>query len=312
MNPTIFHQSWWLDIVSQDNWALAEVQENGQTIASMPYTFRHRFGFTFIEMPPLTQVLGPSEPTYSGKYTSRLARQKDIYCGLVSALPRYDLFRQSFHPGVTNWLPFYWLGFAQTTRYTYRLDLTQTLDELWAGTQNNIRTDIRKAERVLSLREESDPDFFMSVVVKTFDRQNMRLPYDVSIIRRLFERGPCYSRMRVLSAVDSLGEVHGVSLFLGDENCVYYLMGGADPLLRNSGCQSLMLWDGIKWASTFSRFFDFEGSMIEGVERFVRGFGAQQQPYFQLTAMSRRMSVLWHGAAMLGGVVGKPVSIFSL
>lgn len=310
MKSTFFHQAWWLDVVAPNAWATAEVLDGGRVAASMPYTVRRRFGLDFIEMPPLTQVLGPIEPDYQGKYANRLARQKDVYDGLIAALPKYDLFRQSFHSGVTNWLPYYWRNFAQSTRYTYRLDLTQTKDALWADTQDRVRTDIRKAQRALKLREEFDPYRFLAVISKTFERQGMRLPYDAAMIRRLFDQAPKNARIKVLAAEDKQGAIHGVALFIGDENCVYYLLGGADPKLRNSGCQSLLLWEGICWAATFSRVFDFEGSMLEGVERFVRGFGAQQEPYFQLTSMSRRMSLLWHSAALLRAATGRPMSVF--
>jgi lipid II:glycine glycyltransferase (peptidoglycan interpeptide bridge formation enzyme) len=312
MKPTLFHQPWWLDIVAPNSWAAAEVLDGGRLVASMPYTVQRRFGLNLIQMPPLTQVLGPIEPTYHGKYASQLARQKDIYDGLIGALPKYDLFRQSFHPGVTNWLPFYWHGFAQSTRYTYRLDLAQTTEALWAGTQDRIRTDIRKAQRELKIREELDPGRFLAVIALTFERQGMRLPYELAMIRRIFERAPIHARIRALAADDERGVTHGVALFVGDENCVYYLLGGADPALRTSGCQSLLLWEGICWAKTFSSIFDFEGSMLEGVERFVRGFGAQQQNYFQLTSMSRRMSTLWHATAMFKSIRGRPTSAFSI
>jgi len=32
--------------------------------------------------------------------------------------------------------------------------------------------------------------------------------------------------------------------------------------------------------------FDFEGTMLESIERFIRGFGAVQKPYFQLTKVT--------------------------
>ena len=35
--------------------------------------------------------------------------------------------------------------------------------------------------------------------------------------------------------------------------------------------------------------FDFEGSMIESVERFFRAFGGQQRPYFHVTKTSSRL-----------------------
>ena len=309
---TMFHQPWWLDIVAPGQWAVAEVKERQTVVASMPYVHQRKLGLGLITMPPLTQALGPLEAEYGGKYAKMLARQKDTYQELLAGLPRHDLFRQSFHPGVTNWLPYYWQGFAQTTRYTYRLDLQRGADALWSETMEKSRTDVRKAERLLTIRDEDNPSRFAEVLEMTFERQSMRSPIQRELLQRLFEQAPRHARFKSLAAVDASGAVHGVALFLGDERCVYYLLGGANPILRNSGCQSLLIWHGIQWAAGFSRVFDFEGSMLEGVERFVRGFGARQQPYFQLTALSRRMAVLWHGAALLRAATGKRVSVFSV
>jgi hypothetical protein len=63
-------------------------------------------------------------------------------------------------------------------------------------------------------------------------------------------------------------------------------MGGSDPELRNSGANSLCMWEAIKFASTVTKAFDFEGSMIESVERFFRAFGARQVPYFQISKIN--------------------------
>src|SRR5689334_24058521 len=48
-----------------------------------------------------------------------------ILRAFATQLSRYKLFFQAFHPSSSNWLPFYWSGFRQTTRYTYVIeDLT--------------------------------------------------------------------------------------------------------------------------------------------------------------------------------------------
>ena len=60
-------------------------------------------------------------------------------------------------------------------------------------------------------------------------------------------------------------------------------MGGGDPDLRNSGAASLCVWEAIKFASTVTKSFDFEGSMHEPIERFFRAFGAEQRPYFEVS-----------------------------
>ena len=43
-----------------------------------------------------------------------------------------------------------------------------------------------------------------------------------------------------------------------------------------------IIWEGIKFASTASKTFDFEGSMIEGIESFFRQFGATPTVYYQI------------------------------
>jgi hypothetical protein len=70
-------------------------------------------------------------------------------------------------------------------------------------------------------------------------------------------------------------------------------MGGANPELRSSGATSLCLWEAIRFASKVCSRFDFEGSMIEPVERFFRGFGARQVPYFQINKKSRLLQMIF-------------------
>jgi hypothetical protein len=77
-----------------------------------------------------------------------------------------------------------------------------------------------------------------------------------------------------------------------DRNVSYYLMSGADPRFRSSCAGSMLIWEAVKYAATVSECFDFEGSMIESVEHFFRGFGARQVPFFQLSKSSRRMRFL--------------------
>ena len=76
--------------------------------------------------------------------------------------------------------------------------------------------------------------------------------------------------------------MHAAIYLVWDKYSAYYLIGGSDPKLRNSGATSLALWEAICFASTVTKSFDFEGSMIESVERFFRGFGGNQVSYFHI------------------------------
>jgi len=77
-----------------------------------------------------------------------------------------------------------------------------------------------------------------------------------------------------------------------DTSYAYYLLGGADPRLRSSGAQSLLFWEAIKLASRKNLKFDFEGSMIEPIERVFRAFGAVQVPYLQIYGAAPLVKIL--------------------
>lgn len=55
-----------------------------------------------------------------------------------------------------------------------------------------------------------------------------------------------------------------------------------------------LIWEAIKFASTVSKKFDLEGSMLEPVERFFRGFGTVQKPYFTISkTFDKRMKAAY-------------------
>ena len=86
----------------------------------------------------------------------------------------------------------------------------------------------------------------------------------------------------MLIAKDEQGNIHAAMLLIWDNQAAYYLIGGADNRFRNSEAMSLLMWKSIKLASDKVDIFDFEGTMVESVERFFRGFGGVQTPYYQL------------------------------
>jgi len=205
---------------------------------------------------------------------------------LIGQLPPFGSFQQNFHYSISSWLPFYWQGFQQTTRYTYVIEDLSDLDAVWSETRQNIRTDIRKAQKKLGIRTDLSLDSFLSLSEMTFQRQGISLPYSRELVARL-DRA-CVERncRRIFFAEDSQGQLHAAIYLVWDEQSAYYLMGGADPELRNSGATSLVMWEAIQFAGTVTRSFDFEGSMIEPVERFFRSFGARQRPYFQVSKVN--------------------------
>ncbi len=296
----LFLKGWWLDVTcGEDKWDVALVMDDNKVIAAHPYCIvvKRVFLKDFIKLtqPQLTQFLGPWFKLESGKYTRILSRQKKLLKSLLVQLPRFDIYSQNWHYSITNWLPFYWEGFSQTTRYTYVLPDLTDLNKIWSGFQENIRREIRKSIKRYNLQvvEDVDLDIFLNLHKKVFNRQGKSLPYPESYVRRLDDECMRRKCRKIFTAEDSQGRYYASVYIVWDQNSAYYLMGGSDPLLRNSGAMSLCMWHAIRFAAKVTKKFDFEGSMLESVERYFRAFGAIQTPYFHVEKVSSKMLELF-------------------
>ena len=117
----IFSRDWWLDTVcGKDKWKVLLVEEKERITAAMPL-YCPRQGI--ISMPSYTQTMGPwfAPESKDTKYTKTLGHRQVLCKQLLNTLKSYPYFMQNFHYGITDWLPFYWEGYRQTTRYTYML-----------------------------------------------------------------------------------------------------------------------------------------------------------------------------------------------
>lgn len=280
----IFSQDWWLNVVAgEQDWDVLIAEEGGTLLAAMPFT-RHRIGpFRLIKMPELTPWLNiwfnyPKE----AKYATLLTFEKEILMALIPHLPRVRRFHQKYHYTLTNWLPFYWCKFKQTTRYSYVLDEMGDLDMVFMNFKKNNRYDIRKAEKQVEVQVTDDIDAFLYVNHLSFEYQHKKASYSDVLVKRIDEACRQKSCRKILIAKDAQGRIHAGLYLVWDQNSVYYLMGGSDPALRESNANSLLIWEAIQFAASIQHSFDFEGSMIEPIERFFRSFGPRQIAYFSI------------------------------
>lgn len=288
----IFSRDWWLDATAgKENWDVAVAEKDGNLVAALPYVYKRRYGLTILSQPGLTQTLGPWLRKADSKYSSSLGQQKDLMEELIAQLPQFSHYVQNWHYSQSNWLPFFWNGFKQTTRYTYVLPDLRDEQLLWNGLQSNIRGYIRKAtDRFgLKVRDDLHIDDFLKINQLVFDRQGINRPYSETLVKRLDEACAKRNARKIILAEDDQGRRHAGIYLIWDENSAYCLMSGSHPQLRSSGAISLCRWEAIKFARSVTRRFDFEGSMLEPVERFCRSFGAVQMPYFTVSKTQSRL-----------------------
>lgn len=290
---SVFHEPWWFDAAAPAGWREARVDENGTTVARLPYVEKRRLGLTLVLAPPLTNRLGPLVTAGDGGNEARIRRFDRLVGELLDQLPPADLVRQCLHPDVPSWLPFHRRGFQVEPQVSYVIDGLDDLDAVWKGISGRTRRVIKSAERQLEVRRDDSAENLIRMVGSTFRRQHLEVPYDATVLHDVV--AACLARERgvVLTAVDDAGRVHASLFCARDDRRAWYIGGGGDPELRSSGAGSLLMWELIKDASKHVDRFDFEGSMLPGVERYFRNFGGRQETYHLVTRTSPRFAPVW-------------------
>ncbi len=282
----IYYQPWWLDIVcKKGGWDVSlHLSKEGKILGVLPYFITSIFGMKVIRTPPFTPTLGVwlDYSNCSDRNVNRYGFEMETITALVKQLPEVASYHQ-IHPfQFQNWLPFYWRGFEQTTRYTYVLE-DLDLETVWRGMKDKLRNTIKKAEREgVFVRVDDDLEKLLKVCRDTFQRQGLNSPYESQIQKSLHHEIQARQQGKIYSAVDEKGNTHAGMYLIWDEETAYCWMLGANTELRSSGAVQLLLLHAIQEASQFVKKFNFEGSMLPHIEPVFRAFGAERKPIFQI------------------------------
>lgn len=289
-------QPWWLDAVcSAEHWSVALATDKGGTVTgALPYFLTRRLGFTVIQLPPLTSYAGPwlhYPENAAFKETSKTGFEHRALAQLIGDLPHVAFFRQNFRPELQNWLPFYWAGYRQTTRYTYMLPWLEDINERYARLKNTLRTELKTAWQVTTIVPENDPDLLFRLNRLSFGRKGVQQPYRITPFLRLHNALAERGFARIFIARDRQTGIPHAGLYLVfDEQRAAVLLAGFDPALgiRSHALHGLY-WEAIRFCTERGLSLDFEGSMQPGIERVFRAFGAQITPYFQVWKTRNRL-----------------------
>jgi GNAT acetyltransferase-like protein len=287
---TLFQQDWWMDTVcGKDKWDALIYENNGNILGAWAYPIKKKYNLKLIAMPMLTWGIGPVITYFSGqKYASLLSHEQQVIEELHKQLPSFDLFDLYFLPIYKNQMAFHWKGFTQRTRYTYRINDLSNLDKVFEEFNSSIRSQIRKAEKEITILESEDIELFYKINSLTFKRQNKKIPYTLAYAMQIDEACKKKNCRKILFAKDSESNIHAAVYIVWDTNSAHYLMGGANETYKSSGAYSLLLWSAIKTAATITKQFNFCGSMLPSVERFFRSFGGEQIPYLHLKKVNNK------------------------
>ena len=207
----------------------------------------------------------------------QFTRQKALIYSLLDQIPSNKRVSIVFDNSVKYVLPFHWAGFSIVPTFSYRIDNLNQYSLIEKQYSKNIIRDINRAKKILTI-DENDSDYNALIEMQnlTFNRQGRKNPINNKFTLKVIKSTIKAGHGKLFVARGNNGEVHAASFLLYDDRICFHLISGQNTEYGNDGAIPFLISKEIEYASKVSRIFDFEGSMVEGIEQVFKRFGGNQ------------------------------------
>lgn len=252
-----------------------------------------KYSLNFFRDPLYTPNIGPFLKVDAQNPTTIMNTWKEALTLMADFLDSidYSIISCSLNMNVIDMQPFIWKKFKVIPGYTYLLDLSQSVDELWQRLSKVRKNEMKKAESDgLIVKQTDDYECIRELVLKTFSRQNRDIErhYLNKILFEFANKDNSYAYVVYKSSLPIAG-----TLCVYKNHTAHALMGGYDNNHTHRGATASVDWACIKHAHGMGiKCFDLEGSMNQNIERYFRGFGGQLTPYYRINKAKLPIEIL--------------------
>ena len=257
-NKLTYAYSWYLDVVSPGWEAL--ISEDYEYL--MPLPVKSKYKIPYLVQPILTQQLGI--------FSTHKINENTVE-EFIKEIPyfSYEINLNEHNP------------YSKALIYpNFILDLNQPYTQIVSSYSKNTLRNIEKASKLNLQIKPNLPlkdflDFYLTVEKK-------HLSITRSLLEKLIKTGISVNALTlygVYSAENNL--IAGLCLLRSDKTLTNLLPVSSGEG-KTSSAMFLLINKLIHDNSEKEKCLDFEGSRIEGVARFYRGFGAKNHPYYTL------------------------------
>lgn len=290
----VFSSKKWLSVYGNRLSLVGIYKDERQLIGGFYFLKTKKFGFTFLKLPPYTPHCSLFFVSESKNKSSINNFSKEIMtevCNYINA-QKGALTVLAFPTTILDMQPFIWDGYKVIPNYTYRINLHNSIEEIIASFDSKNRNVINKAIKDdLSVSENELTknqlfDFFLNSLSST----NANIYQEE--LKNIFHVFSDDSNSFSLSAKKN-NELLGVVFCVYDKLNCYYLLGGLNRGSNSQGVNNLLVQKSIEKAKQLGcSVFDFEGSMLKGVEKFFRSFGPELVPYYTVNKAKLPLEML--------------------
>lgn len=266
----IYAHAWYLDTVCSKWDAL--VENDYERV--MPLTCNRKYFIHYLYQPFFTQQLGIFSPTGTS-----LSKAKEFIAHIPSKFRYADISLNEgnhFSPDVITFPELH-----VQNRKTLVLNLDESYEKLQGGYSQNTKRNIRRAaENKINIEESKDPD----ILIRLFRRNkgmelNSLKAEHYKLLKKLMETGFQKGTGKMLLACTPDGKPCAGAFFLNYAYRHIFLFSATNSKAKSTGAMSLLIDSFILRQASHPGELDFEGSVIEGLARFYKSFGATERQY---------------------------------
>ncbi|MDI1354707.1 MAG: GNAT family N-acetyltransferase [bacterium] len=278
----VFGSKKWLSVYGDTLTAVGIFKDELQLIGGFYFLKTKKYGFNFLKLPPYTPHCGLFFISESTNRSSGNNFSKEVITEVCNYIQRENaaLVVLAFPSAIIDFQPFIWNKFKVIPNYTYRIDLKRSMEEIKTNFDPKNRNVINKAlkeqvtihENILEGTELNQ--FFLTSLSST--GANIYKNELKSIFKKFSSNENSFS-----VTAKKGDEILGTVFCVHDRQTCYYLLGGLSKVTKIAGVNNLLVQRSIELAKEKAcTTFDFEGSMLKGVEKFFRSFGPELVPYY--------------------------------
>ncbi len=278
---TIFHTSIWLGCQPVTSLRIFGVFDGEKLVGGAPLCIREKMGIRIVPQPLLTPYFGPvfcDAFLMSGRLEEalelllqRVYQKYDAFC--FSAAPQASQMRDALAK-----IPFY-DGRHRIVKNmrTNRKKLVSPGDLIDSYPRMSRRNEIRRAMRKgTKARESTDFETIYRLSEMSFESTGRKHPLTPDEFTELANKMDFYGLGKGYITYSSDDIPVASAWLLTDRNTTYNVLAGVDPQYKNYNGGSVALHTAISESMKQNLLFDFGGSMIDGVNEYLKAYGTEE------------------------------------
>ena len=258
-NSRIYAESWYLDIIEPDWMGL--IYGNYEYV--MPVVAASKFGIKYAYQPAYLQQLGifpPSTPEITAHFISKL---KEAY-------PYFTISLNAYNVSVENYV-------EVEHRKNFILPLKHNFQKIQEKYSSHAKRYIKKGHRECVISTSISFEDYIGLKAKY--SQKSFLQAHLNKLKLLVFKTLQNKRATIYGAYTKQNEICAAAHFLQEEKRFVYLNSVSSPVGKENRAMYAIIDRFISDHAETPYFLDFEGSNIEGIARFFKGFGAEPETY---------------------------------